>query len=239
MATMLQNMVLLLSRLNDCLACFNPWVFVPAQGLDRRTSWLHGLCLSLSYAAIETIVIRGMQASGVPPLVFAWCLSPPAACAAFVFIYLQDLELLENLASVKDKEEMLKHSQRHQVRRVATLLPCVLATAVINAAFLLFGQSLYASWIQQRYHITHVFGPITVAMDLACHYSDYEIYKRTGRSLTLRELSSISVYGPAVVSLAILFGARLYMRTMIGVEPFLAFQVLGAAHADALYPDPV
>jgi hypothetical protein len=124
----------------------------------------------------------------------------------------------------------------HQVRSVAALLPCVLATAVINAAFLLFGQTLYDSSIQQRYHITHIFGPITIAMNLACHYSDYEIYKRNDRPLSLRELSCISFYGLALMSLAILSSPRLYVRTIIGFEPFLAFQVLGTAQANALYP---
>lgn len=235
---MLQNIELILSRLNECFACFNLWIFVPPRGPNRRTSWLHTLCLTLSYAVFEAIATRIIRISGLPPWAFAWCLNPLGASAAFAVMFLQDPESSENFVSNKDKY-IFKHNPRYQVRSAVALLPCVLAAAVVNAAFLLFGQSLCASWIHQRYHITHVFGPITVVINLACHYSDYEIYKRTGRPLTLRELSCISVYGPAIISLAIFFSARLYVRKMIGVEPFLAFQALGAAQADALYPDPV
>ena len=237
---MLQAIVLLLSQLNECFACFNPWIVISPRGLDGLKSWRHALCLALLYAVIETIALRGMQTSAIPPWVFAWCLSPLGAFSAFYFfVCLPELELAEGSASKKDKGETLIHSQQHHVKSAVALLPCVLTTAVMNAAFLLFGQSLYASWIQQRYHVTHVFGPLAVLVNLACHYIDFEIYKRTGRPLTLRELSCFSVYGPAVVYLAELFVARLFMRIMIGIEPFLAFHGLEAAEADAMYPEPV
>jgi hypothetical protein len=236
---MLQDIVLLLGQINECFACFNPWIFVPPQSLDRRTSWLHALCLTLSYAAIETIAIRGMQASDIPPWIFAWCLSPLTGLSTYIFICLQDAELYDDLTIKKDKEKTSKYSQRHQVRNTVALLLCVITAAVINASLLLFGQSLYASWIQQRYHVTHVFGPLAVVVNLACRYCDYEIYKRSGRPLALRELSCYSVYGPAVIFLAILFVARLYIRILAGVEPFLAFHVLGADQADLLYPEPI
>jgi hypothetical protein len=235
---MLHTIVLLLGRLNECLACFNPWIFVPPRDPDRRTSWQYALCLSLSYAVIEPIATMGLQASAIPPWVLALCIPPFGIWVAFISISLQDPGFPDDLASTKDKEETLRHSQQQQVRSVLAMLPCVLTTAVINAAYLLFGQSLYASWIQQRWHITHILGPFAVVINLVCRYSDYEIYKGTGRPLALRELGC-SVYGPAVVLLAVLFSARLCVRMMIGVEPFLAFHRLEPAQADAMYPEPV
>jgi hypothetical protein len=236
---MLHTIVLLLSRLNECLACFNPWILVPPQGLDRRTSCFHALSLSLSYAVIEPVATLALQVSAIPPWVLALCIPPFGIWVAFISISLRDPGFPDDLASTKDKEETLGHSQQQQVESVLAMLPCVLTTAVINAACLLFGQSLYASWIQERYYITHILGPFAVVINLVCRYSDYEIYKRTGRPLALRELCCSSVYGPAILCLAVLFSARLCVRMMVGVEPFLAFQALESAKADAMYPEPV
>jgi hypothetical protein len=236
---MLHAIVLTLGRLNECLACFNPWIFVPPRGLDRRTSWLHPLSLSLSYAVIEPIAVLAIQASAIPPWVLALYIPPFGAWVAFISIAWQDPDYPDNFASTKDKEGTLGHSKQHQTKSVLAMLPCVLTTAVINAAYLLFGQSLYASWIQERYYITHILGPMAVVINLLCRYPDYEIYKRTGRPLALRELRCGSVYGPALLCLAVLFSARLCVRTMVGVEPFLAFKVLGSVEANAMYPEPV
>jgi hypothetical protein len=68
------------------------------------------------------------------------------------------------------------------------LLPCVLTLVLVNAAVLLFGQSLCASWIEQRYYVTYILGPWAVVVNLICRYADYEIYKRTGRQIAVREL---------------------------------------------------
>jgi hypothetical protein len=152
---------------------------------------------------------------------------------------LQDPEYSDDLASTKDKQETIKHDQPHRIRSVLAMLPCVLTTAVINAAYLLFGQSLYASWIQERHYITQILGPMAVVINLLCRYPDYEIYKRTGRPLALRELCCRSVWGPAILCLAVLFSARLCGRMMVGVEPFLAFRALESARAHAIYPEPV
>jgi hypothetical protein len=237
--TMLHTIVLLLSRLNECLACFNPWLFVPPQSLDKRTSWLQALSLSLSYAIIEPIAVLAIQTSVTPPWVLALCLPPLGATVAFISLALRDTEFPENLASTKDKEEPINPNQRSKTKSITALLPSVLSTAVINAAFLLFSQSLYASRIQQRYHITHILGPFAIVINLVCRYSDYEIYKQTGRPVALRELCRSSVYGPAVSCLVVLFSARLGVRMMVGVGPFLAFQRLGFDEADGMYPEPV
>jgi hypothetical protein len=239
MITMLHTTVLLLGRLNECFACLNPWIFVPPQDLDRRTGRLHALCLPLSYAVFEPIAVIALQASAIPPWVLALCLPPFGVTVASISIALQDPEYPEDLASTKDKEERLGHTQPHQIKSVLAMLPCVLTTAVINAAYLRFGQSLYASWIQERHYITHILGPMAVVINLLCRHPDYEIYKRTGRPLALRELSCRSVWGPALLCLAVLFSARLCVRMMVGVEPFLAFQALESARADAMYPEPV
>lgn len=238
---MLHTIVLLLGRLNECFACFNPWIFVPPRSLDRDTYWLQALCLSLCYAILEPIATLVLQASTLPPWVLSLCLPPFGAGAAWVFVALQDCEIYEDLSSTaenKDKVEILKHDQRHQLRGAVTLLPSVLTTALINAVFLLFGQSLYASWIQQRYYITHFLGPLAVTINLVCRYADYDIYKRTGRPLALQELCCSSVYGPTIVCLGVLFSARLCVRAMVGVEPFLAFHRLGSVEADVMYPEP-
>jgi hypothetical protein len=87
---MLQTVVLLFSQLSECTACFNPWIFVPPKGPDGRMEWLHGLCLSLSYAIIEPVAVLGLQASGVPLWVLTLCLGPLGATAAFVFVVAQD-----------------------------------------------------------------------------------------------------------------------------------------------------
>jgi hypothetical protein len=236
---MLHTIVLLFGRLNECCACSNPWIFVPPRGLERQTSWLHALCLSLSYAVIEPVTILALRASAVPPWVLTLCLGPFGACIAFISSALQDPGLSDDVASTKDKEEALKHDQRQPFSSAVAMLPCVLSTAVVNAAWLLFGQSLYASWIQERYYITHILGPMAVVINLLCRYSDYEIYKRTGRPLAWRELGCSSIYVPAILCLAVLFSARLCVRMMIGVEPFLAFQRLRSAEADAMFPEPV
>jgi hypothetical protein len=236
---MLHTIVLLLSRLSECLACFNPWLFIPPQSLNKRTSWLQALSLSFSYAIIEPFAVLAMQASVTPPWVLALCLPPLGTTVAFISLALRDTEFPENLASTKDKEEPINPNQRSKTKSILALLPSVLSTAVINAAFLLFSQSLYASRIQQRYHITHILGPFAVVINLVCRYSDYEIYKQTGRPVALRELCRSSVYGPAVSCLVVLFSARLGVRMMVGVGPFLAFQRLGFDEADGMYPEPV
>jgi hypothetical protein len=236
---MLHTIVLLLSRLNECLACFNPWLFVPPQSLDKRTSWLQALSLSLSYAIIEPIGVLAIQASATPPWVLALCLPPLGATVAFISLVLRDTEFPENLASTKDKEEEPSPNQRPKTNSIVALLPSILTTDIINAAFLLFSQSLYAPWTQQRHYITHILGPFAVVINLMCRYVDYEICKQTGRSVALRELCRRSVYGPAVSCLVVLFTARLCVRMVVGVEPFLAFQRLGSAEADGMYPEPV
>lgn len=237
---LLQTVVLFLGRLNECLALFNPWTFVPPRSPDGHTRWLHALFLSCSYAVMEPFATLTLQASAIPPWILALCLPPFGACAAFVFVALQESGFDEkDLASTKDKEETLKHDQRYQLKSALALLPCVLTTALVNAAFLLFGQSLYASWIQQRGYITHILGPLAVIINLVCRYGDYGIYKSTGRPLALRETCCGSVYGPAAVCLGVLFGARLCVRMVVGVEPFLAFHRLGSVEADGMYPEPV
>jgi hypothetical protein len=236
---MLQTVVLLLSQLSECTACFNPWIFVPPKGPDGRIEWLHALCLSLSYAIIEPIAVLGLQASGVPPWVLTLCLGPLGATAAFVFVVARDPESAEYLPSAKDKGKSLRHDRQHQVKSAMALLPCVLASALNNTALLLFGQSLYASWIQERYYITYILGPWAIVVSLVCRYADYEIYKCTGRSIVLQELVRSSVYGPAVVCLAILFSARMVVRMAVGVEPFLAFHPLRFDQADLMYSEPI
>jgi hypothetical protein len=119
------------------------------------------------------------------------------------------------------------------------LLPCVLTSALNNAALLLFGQSLYASWIQERYYITYILGPWAIVVSLVCRYADYKIYKCTGRPIALQELRRSSVYGPAVTCLAVVFGVRMVVRMAVGVELFLAFHRLGFDQADLIYPEPV
>jgi hypothetical protein len=236
---MLQTVVLLFSQLSECTACFNPWIFVPPKGPDGRMEWLHGLCLSLSYAIIEPVAVLGLQASGVPLWVLTLCLGPLGATAAFVFVVAQDPESAEYLPSAKDKEESPRHRQRQQARSAVALLPCVLPSALNNAALLLFGQSLYASWIQERYYITYILGPWAIVVSLVCRYADYEIYKCTGRPIALRELCRSSVYGPAVAYLALIFGVRMVLRMAVGIEPFLAFHRLGFDQADMMYPEPI
>lgn len=151
---MLQTVVLVLGRVNECLACFDPWIVVPPRSLGGQTEWLHALCLSLSYAIIEPLAVLALQASGIPPWVLTLCLGPVGATAAFVFVVAQDPESAEYLPSAKDKEKSLRHDRQHQVKSAVALLPCVLTSALNNAVLLLFGQSLYVSWIQERYYIT-------------------------------------------------------------------------------------
>jgi hypothetical protein len=236
---MLQTVVLVLGRLNECLACFNPWIVVPPRSPGGQTEWLHVICLSLSYATIEPLAVLALQASRIPPWVLTLCLGPLGATAAFVFVGAQDPESSEYLPSAKDKEESPRHRQRQQVRSAVALLPCVLASALNNAALLLFGQSLYASWIQERSYITYILGPWAIVVSLVCRYADYEIYKHTGRPIELQELRRSSVYGPAVAYLALIFGVRMVLRMAVGVEPFLGFHPLGFDQADMMYPEAI
>ena len=236
---MLQSIVLLLGQLNECFACFNPWIFLPPRTLDGQPEWLHALCLSLSYAITEPIAVLVLQVSGIPPWVLTLCLGPLGASVAFIFVFAQDPEHPENISSARDKNGSLRQNHRRQVKRALVLLPCVLTSALNNAALLLFGQSLYASWIQQRYYITYILGPWAVVVSLVCRCADYEIYKQTGRLVELRELRRRSVWGPAVVCLALLFCVRMAVRTAVGVEPFLAFRRLRFDQADLTYPEPV
>jgi hypothetical protein len=232
---MLQSFVLLLGRLNEYFACFNPWIFVPPRGHDGQPEWIQALCLSFSYAIAEPIVVLVLRASGIPPWILTLGLGPFFASAAFIFVLARDPELPENIPSAKDKEES---SDRHQVKSAVALLPCVFASALTNAALLLFGQSLYASWIQQQYYITYILGPWAIVVGLACRYSEYVIYKGTGRPVALQELCRGFVWGPAVVCLALLFSVRMGMRMVVGVEPFLAFHSIESDQADVIYPEP-
>jgi hypothetical protein len=141
---MLQSIVILLGQLNECFACFNLWIFLPPRSLDGQPEWLYVLCLSLSYAITEPIAVLVLQVSGIPPWVLTLCLGPLGASAAFIFVFAQDLEHSEHIASAKDKNGSLRQSHRQQVKRALVLLPCVLTSARNNAALLLFGQSLYA-----------------------------------------------------------------------------------------------
>jgi len=236
---MLQAIVLLLGQLNECFACFNPWIFVPPKSPDGQTEWLHALCLSLSYAIIEPLAVLALQASGIPPWVLTLCLGPLGATAAFIFVVAQDPESSGYLPSAKDKGESLVHNQRHQVKSAMALLPCVLTSALSNAALLQFGQSLYASWIQRRYYITYILGPWAIVVSLVCRYADYEIWKRTARPTALWKLRRGSVYGPAIACLAVLFGVRMVVRMVVGVEPFIAFHRLRFDQADVMYHEPI
>ena len=236
---MLQTFVLILGRLNECFACFNPWIFVPPRGHDGQPEWIQALCLSFSYAIAEPIVVLVLRASGIPPWILTLGLGPFCASAAFIFVLARDPELPEYISSAKDKEESSDFTQRHQVKSAVALLPCVFASALTNAALLLFGQSLYASWIQQRYYITYILGPWAIVVSLVCRYSEYVIYKGTGRPVELQELCRSSVWGPAVLCLALLFAVRMIMRMIVGVEPFLAFHSLRSEQADVMYPEPV
>lgn len=233
---MLQTSVLFLGQLNECLAILNPWIFIPASG-DRGADWRETFCLCASYAVAEPLTTLALRTSGVPPWITTLCLSPVNLFAGFVSIALHDHAFEEELPSIKDKAGMHQEEHRHQIKSAATLMPSVFSAAVLNASVLLFGQSLSATWIRERSYITHILGPFAVAIFLACRYADFEIYKRTGRPLSLREVRSSAAKVPAALCLCALFGARLCVRLLIGVAPFLAFDRLQAHRADAMYSE--
>lgn len=245
----LQTLVLLLARLNECTACFTPWLLT--QPIEQ-TDWRQALSLVTTYAFVEPVVTLLLQATAVPPWVLALCLGPMNLFAGiFLTIMLHEKSFTEIAVFNKDKPATVADAldpedgdRRYEARptqnaTTTVLLPPIVSTAILNSSLLLFGQSLDATWIQERSYIINGLGPFAVFINLICRYSDWEIYKRSGRPLTLRQLRSSSVCMPAATCLCVLIGVRICVRRLLGLDPFLAFHRLSPSEADALYPEPV
>lgn len=72
----LRTTVILLSRLNECFACFNPWLIAPAVQPDGQVRCRFRLLLSLVYAIPEPVLTQAILWSGIPPWIVVLAVSP-------------------------------------------------------------------------------------------------------------------------------------------------------------------
>jgi hypothetical protein len=106
------------------------------------------------------------------------------------------------------------------------LLP-VFTSALVNAALLLYTQSLQAPSLRQEPFIRYL-APFAILIYLGCRFADYNVCRRTRRGLSLGH-PEIGRFLSAFLYQAVLFALRAFIRVTVGLVPFVAFQT----------PDPV
>lgn len=226
--------VVLLSQSNEMFGCFNPWVITPGVTNNGPKTWfsLDPIVITIAYAILEPLASRDLQRLELPP----WTLL--LGIAPFHMIWsLTSMDAYNMLSGVPqrsrdtawelDKSSRFESPPRNrsfleQIFIALTFVLPVITSTVLNATFLLFSHSLFASSLLGQPGSLILTWAAAFAF-LTSRFGDYVICKqaRRGRSI-----------GTAVICQMILFAVRAYTRSLLGLAVFSAFQIPGLDEAE-------